>query len=200
MRLRQLGLLASVSFGAILVQAGLAPGALAQSATALTGVVSSQEEGNMEGVLVNAKKEGSTITITVVTDAKGNYSFPADRLAPGKYTISIRAAGYTLVGQKATEVTAGSTATADLKLGKTRNIAATLSNAEWLNSLPGSDQQKQFMIQCTSCHTLQRVLTSAHDAAEYEQVFNRMGRYSPGSTPIHPQPLLPGPRGERPPV
>ena len=166
MQLRHLCLLASVSFGAILLQAGLPSGAQAQTGAALTGTVSSQEEGNMEGVLVNAKKEGSTITITVVTDAKGNYSFPADRLAPGKYTISIRAAGYTLVGPKATEVTAGSTATADLKLGKVRNIAATLSNAEWLNSLPGSDQQKQFMIQCTSCHTLQRVLTSSHDAAE----------------------------------
>src|SRR5215470_3871150 len=196
MRLRQLGLLASVSFGAILVQAGLAPGALAQSGAALTGVVSSQEEGNMEGVLVNAKKEGATVTITVVTDQKGNYSFPADRLSPGKYTISIRAAGYTLLEPKATEVTAG--ATADLKLGKARNLAATLSNGEWLTSLPGSHQQKQFMIQCVGCHTLQRVLTSAHDAAEYEQVFNRMGRYSPGSTPIRPQPLLPGPRGARP--
>jgi streptogramin lyase len=196
MRLRHLCLLATVS----LLPFGLPQGALAQSGAALTGAVSSQEEGNMEGVLVSAKKDGSTITITVVTDAKGNYSFPADRLAPGKYTISIRAAGYTLVGAKATEVTAGSTATADLKLGKARNLAATLSNAEWLNSLPGSDQQKQFMINCVSCHTLQRVLTSAHDAAEYAQVFNRMGRYSPGSTPIHPQPLLPGPRGERPPV
>jgi virginiamycin B lyase len=27
-----------------------------------------------------------------------------------------------------------------------------------------------------------------------------MGTYSPGSTPTHPQPLLPGPRGERPPI
>jgi streptogramin lyase len=56
------------------------------------------------------------------------------------------------------------------------------------------------MINCVSCHTLQRVLTSTHDAAEFEQVFNRMGRYSPGSTPARPQPLLPGPRGERPAV
>src|SRR5690242_4374375 len=188
MRLRHLYLLATVS----VLPFGLPHDALAQSGAALTGVVSSQEEGNMEGVLVNAKKEGSTITTTVVTDAKGNYSFPADRLAPGKYTISIRAAGYTLVGPKATDVTAGATATADLKLGKVRNIAGTLPNAEWLNSLPGSDQQQQFMIQCTSCHTLQRVLTYSRDAAEYEQVFNRMGRYSPGSTPIRPQPLLPG--------
>ena len=37
-------------------------------------------------------------------------------------------------------------------------------------------------------------------AEEYEQVFKRMGLYSPGSTPARPQPLLPGPRGERPPV
>src|SRR5262245_7094295 len=137
MRLRNLCLLATIS----VLPFGLQPDALAQSGAALTGVVSSQEEGNMEGVLVNAKKEGSTITVTVVTDEKGNYSFPADRLSPGKYTISIRASGYTLVGPKATEVTAGVTAKADLKLGKARNLASTLSNAEWLNSLPGSDRK-----------------------------------------------------------
>jgi streptogramin lyase len=199
MRLRHLCLLASVSFGAILVNAGLQP-AQAQSAAALTGTVSSQEEGNMEGVLVTAKKEGSNINVTVVSDDKGNYSFPADRLSAGKYTITIRAAGYTLVGPRNAEVTAGSAAKADIKLGKTRNVATQLSNAEWLNSLPGTDQQKIFMINCVGCHTLQRVLTSTHDAAEFEQVFVRMGRYSPGSVPARPQPLLPGPRGERPAV
>ena len=40
----------------------------------------------MEGVLVNVKREGSTITTTVVTNEKGQYSFPADRIEPGKYT------------------------------------------------------------------------------------------------------------------
>src|SRR5438093_11471705 len=109
MRLRHLCLLATVS----ILPFGLPQGALAQSGAALTGVVSSQEEGNMEGVLVNAKKDGATVTVTVVTDAKGNYSFPADRLSPGKYTISIRAAGYTLTGPKTADVTAGATATAD---------------------------------------------------------------------------------------
>src|SRR5438067_13733349 len=38
---------------------------------ALTGQVTSAEEGRMEGVLVSAKKAGSTITITVVTDDQG---------------------------------------------------------------------------------------------------------------------------------
>ena len=47
----------------------------------------------MEGVLVSAKKTGSTITTTVVTDEKGRYQFPAVRLAPGHYAMRIRATG-----------------------------------------------------------------------------------------------------------
>ena len=54
----------------------------AQSATALAGKVTSTEEGAMEGVLVTAKKAGSTITVTVVSGKDGRYSFPADRLGP----------------------------------------------------------------------------------------------------------------------
>ena len=46
----------------------------------LTGLVSSQREGPMEGVLVSAKRAGSTITVTVVSDAQGRYSFPKNRL------------------------------------------------------------------------------------------------------------------------
>ncbi|MEA2987396.1 MAG: hypothetical protein QOG83_107 [Alphaproteobacteria bacterium] len=200
MRLRHLALLASVSSGALMLQTALLAPAQAQSAAALTGTVSSTEEGNMEGVLVSAKKDGTNITTTVVSDDKGNFSFPAERLSAGKYTVSIRASGYVLAGAKDATVTAGQTAKHDIKLGKARNIVGTLSNAEWLNSLPGTDQQKQFMINCVGCHTLQRVLTSNHTAEEYANVFKRMGTYSPGSVPARPQPLLPGPRGERPAV
>jgi hypothetical protein len=203
MRLRNLCLLASVSFGAFLFQAGLTlSGALAQSSAALSGTVSSTEEGNMEGVIVSARKDGSNITVSVVSDDKGNFSFPADRLGPGRYIISIRASGYSLAGPKEATVNAGQTAKADVKLGRVRgrDILPMLSNAEWLNSLPGSDQQKQFMTNCVGCHTVKRILTNPHTPEEYQQVFRRMGTYSPGSTPARPQPLLPGPRGERPPI
>ena len=195
MRGRQRWLGAAV---ALLAAASMSSGAHAQAA--LTGLVSSSEEGAMEGVLVSAKKEGSTITTTVVTDEQGRYSFPAARMEAGKYTISIRAIGYKLEGLKTVEVPTGSTATADLKLGKVKSLVPQLSNAEWLLSLPGADKQKAFLTMCVGCHTLQRVLTSNHDAAEFQQVFLRMARYSPGSTPTNPQPLLPGPRGERPAV
>ena len=50
----------------------------------------------MEGVLVSAKRMGSTVTVTVVSDAQGRYSFPANRLEPGEYAVRIRAGGYEL--------------------------------------------------------------------------------------------------------
>src|ERR1700722_7254946 len=78
----------------------------AQTAAALSGRVSSAEEGVMEGVLVSARKEGATITTTVVSDDKGEFSFPAERLGPGRYTIAIRAAGYDLDGPKGVDVPA----------------------------------------------------------------------------------------------
>src|SRR2546423_11756671 len=62
----------------------------------VSGRVTSAEEGAMEGVLVSAKKAGSTITVTVVSDAEGRYRFPDKKLSPGKYTVSVRAVGYEL--------------------------------------------------------------------------------------------------------
>src|ERR1700754_4028834 len=110
----------------LLVGVGVAPFLFnpAQAQTALSGQISSAEEGLMEGVLVSAKKDGSNITVTVVSDDKGKYSFPADRLSPGQYKMSILAVGYVLDGAKPVEVATGTPATADLKLAKTKNLSA----------------------------------------------------------------------------
>jgi hypothetical protein len=179
------------SSAAVLLQLGAAStAAQAQSAVALTGKVSSAAEPVMEGVVVSAKKDGSTITVSVVTDDKGQYSFPAARLEPGHYTIQIRAAGYDLDDPKTTDVTAGQAATADLQLKPTRNLSAQLTDAEWLMSMPGSEEQKTFLLNCNSCHTIERIVKSTHDADEFLQVFERMGRYYPGSTPRKPQRLV----------
>jgi streptogramin lyase len=199
MRLSKSCLAAAVGLGGVLLVSSLASVG-AQAQTALTGIVSSGEEGAMGGVLVSVKREGSTITTTVVTDEQGRYAIPAARMEPGKYTLAIRAIGYRLDGPKTVDVPAGTAASAGLKLAKVKSLVPQLSNGEWLLSLPGADRQKAFLTMCVGCHTLQRVMTSQHDAAEFQQVFLRMARYSPGSSPTHPQPLLPGPRGERPAV
>src|SRR5580700_9703063 len=77
---------------------------------ALTGKVTSAQEGAMEGVLVTAKKPGATVAITVVTNKDGVYSFPASRLVPGQYDIKIRAVGYDLDGKGVADVAGEKTA------------------------------------------------------------------------------------------
>ncbi len=191
MQSRTIGLMTGVCLAALLPLA-----AQAQTA-ALSGTVTSAKEGAMEGVLVNVKKEGSTITTTVVTDDKGHYSFPADRLEPGKYTVTIRAVGYVLDGPKSIEIAAGKDAKADIKLNETKNLKAQLTNAEWLKSAPGTVNQKKAMGDCAGCHTLQRIFMSAHDADEWRQIFPRMNGYANGSQPNRPHLLPPGARTNR---
>jgi virginiamycin B lyase len=164
--------------------------ASAQAPVALAGQVSSAKEGAMEGVVVSAKQAGGTITVSVVSDAKGHYSFPAARLEPGQYALAIRAIGYELDGPKTADVATGQAASADIKLKPTHNLSGQLTNAEWMMSMQGSDEQKAILLNCNGCHTIERIVRSVHNADEFLQIFQRMGGYYPGSTPRKPQRLV----------
>src|ERR1700694_1066117 len=137
-----------------LVLALSAPASLrADTPAALTGQVTSEAEGAMEGVVVTAHKDGSIVSISVTTDAQGRYVFPENRLEPGHYNIAIRAVGYDLSAPASGDVGGETTAKVDLKLNKARNLSSQLSNAEWMMSIPGSDDQKLTLLDCVSCHT-----------------------------------------------
>src|SRR6266851_7799309 len=111
-------LVLSVTAGlAVILSQGASHQAWAAGA-ALTGQVSSAEEGNMEGVVVSAKKAGSTTMVSVTTDAQGRYTFPENRLEPGQYSLAIRAVGYDIGAPTTATVAAESSATADIKLKK----------------------------------------------------------------------------------
>src|SRR2546422_1226179 len=123
------------------------------SSVALTGQVTSAEEGPMEGVIVSAKKAGSTITVSVVSDEQGRYRFPAAKLEPGAYSLRIRAVGYDMEGPHEVEIAKGTATTADLKLTKARDLAAQLSNSEWLARLLGTDHTQASILNCHYCNT-----------------------------------------------
>ncbi len=65
----------------------------ASAPAALSGVVSAQEEGKMEGVLITARRDGANFTVSVVSDAQGKDGFPRTHLESGKYTLAMRAVG-----------------------------------------------------------------------------------------------------------
>jgi hypothetical protein len=163
---------------------------VAQSSTALGGRVASVQEGPMEGVLVSAKRAGSTITVTVVSDAQGRYGFPSSRLQPGTYTLSIRAVGYDLNGSGNAEIKTGETTTVDLNLTPSRDVAAQLSNSEWLASFPGSEAEKSSIRACTHCHTLERIARSRYDVDALTKVIARMATYPQLSFPLKIQKLV----------
>ena len=163
-----------------LVFALVPPPADAQSASpALSGRISSQEEGDMEGVIVRAKKAGSTIAVSVVSDAQGRYAFPANRLDAGQYALSIRATGYMLEGPASVTIGTQKNAAADLKLRKATadETASQLSNSEWLMSWPGTQQQKNAIRGCNHCHTYERIMRSKFDPATALATIERMSRY-----------------------
>ena len=184
-----------LSFGAM-TSMGLAALAIAGShpaiaqghgPAALAGTVSSAEEGKMEGVVVSAKRPGSTIMVSVSTNAQGQYSFPQDRLAPGAYDITIRAIGYTLKPTSATIQSGGSTQL-DLALAKATPdvLALQMSNSEWIQSAPGTPGQKMALERCFDCHGLQRPIFSKKNASEMAFTLERMTAHSANASPNFP--------------
>jgi virginiamycin B lyase len=170
---RNLGFLAalSVSFASAVAHAQ-AP------APALTGHVTGPDGAALEGVLVSAQAERSPMTITVASDQSGGFSFPAAKLAAGHYALRIRAEGYELDGPDAADVTGRAPATVDLKLRQAKDLAAQLTNTEWFMSFPGSADQKRALIECMSCHTLERIARSKLDADALMPVLRRMTNYA----------------------
>jgi streptogramin lyase len=177
------GVACGAAVGASVLTAGTSTRVAAQGSAALTGVVTSQAEGKMEGVLVTARREGAKFDVTVVSDAQGRYTFPRSHIEPGPYALKIRAVGYDLASPGSVEVTSGKTATLDLSLEPTKDLSSQITSVEWLMSLPGTDEQKAMVqrqiLSCTYCHSLERIVKSKHTAEQFVDIIDRMAAYYP---------------------
>ncbi len=161
-------------------------GPSAVRAEILTGSVNSAAEGAMEGVLVSAQKAGSPITVTVVSDAARPFSFPGWDADGGTLRTAHPRDGYELDGPQAVDLGAAPTDVA-FKLRPTADLAAQLTNTEWFMSMPGTPEQKRPLIECMSCHTLERIVRSTYNAAALFPVLKRMAQYANNTTQAHVQ-------------
>src|SRR5262249_52503309 len=67
-------------------------------------------------------------------------------------------------------------------------LSVHLWNCEWITSVPGTDKQKDWLLNCVGCHTLERVVRSPYDADTFmKAVLPRMQGYVNQSIPQHPQ-------------
>src|SRR5207247_9956396 len=108
----------------------------------------------------------------------------------GEYTLSIRAVGYDIGSPAKATVANGKAATADIKLKTTKNLAGQLTNAEWMMSIPGTEEEKAGLLNCVGCHTLERVVRPTHDSDESTRLLSRTLGYVAVSQPIKPQTMI----------
>src|SRR5438046_8710744 len=99
----------------------------------------------MEGVVVSAKKAGSTVTVSVVSDDRGRFAFPSSKLGSGSYSLKIRATGYELEAPSSVEITLALPVAVDLELRRVRDITPQLTNHEWIARFPGTAAQRKLL-------------------------------------------------------
>ena len=187
-RKRAYGLCFALAITAALVQTGaVALAHAAPASAALAGRVTSPTGAPMEGVIIGASLAGSTITLEVVSNQAGDYDFPASRLAPGRYRLEIRAIGYALAGPSEVTVHPGSMATANLSLRTATDIDDQMTNSDWLISMPGNLSQKDLLLNCTTCHTIERIVTSHFTAQDFKGVMQVMAGFANQASDLSPQ-------------
>ena len=160
-----------------------------QSSVALTGQVTSAEEGPMEGVLVSAKKTGSTITITVVSDRAGPISFPVAKLDPGEYALRIRAVGYELRGARdGVEVAPQKTTTARSQAPQGAAISHRSSRMRnGSPACPAPTSRKRLSAPARTATPSSGSRGRVTTAEEFVPVIERMASYPPLAFPLMPQ-------------
>jgi hypothetical protein len=79
-----------------------------------TGRVADPSDAPIAGAAITVKNEGTNITATSKTDARGNYTVPF--LQPGSYSITVAAEGYKQVTRSGIALTVAQTTAIDFKL------------------------------------------------------------------------------------
>jgi streptogramin lyase len=143
--------------------------------SSLSGEVKSQKGESLEGVLVRAKREGTPVAYSVISDAQGKYRFP--KLESGKYFVqTVRADGMEPASQFL-EIQQNGESHANFSLGPAKNMIEQMSAADWVLNLPGSPAQvSQAQNRCITCHNLYNLMSFRFDQDGWAKIIRTMGR------------------------
>ena len=76
---------------------------------------------------------------------------------------------------------------ADLQLAQGARSRRAAHQYRMAESIPGTDSDKKTLLDCMSCHTLERIVRSTHDADEFMRGADADGELRQQLTPLHPQ-------------
>jgi virginiamycin B lyase len=149
----------------------------------LAGAITSAAGQKLEGVTVSAKREGTTITTSVYTDATGNYYFPP--LADGKYQVWAQALSFE-TAKGTVELAANSKHNITLTpMADREAVIRQLPSELLVAALPEDTEddariKKIFTNNCTACHSPGYALQFKFDEAGWNKIINLM-KVVPGS-------------------
>ncbi|HVQ61359.1 MAG TPA: carboxypeptidase regulatory-like domain-containing protein [Burkholderiales bacterium] len=143
----------------------------------LSGAITSRSGQKLEGVTVSAKREGSTISTSVYTDAAGAYYFPP--LPAGKYRVWAQALGFE-ASRAAVDLSAARRADFSLQeMTDPEQRFRQLPGEMMVAALPESSaddarMKKIFMNNCTGCHSTSYTLQFRFDEAGWNHIIDLM--------------------------
>src|SRR5262245_61736042 len=148
---------------------------LAAEDSLLSGRVVSSSGQPLAGIPVRAHRENSNIAVSVYTNSRGDYVFPAwSDLSAGAYSIGVNLPDFEPVKREAVALSAAKTARVDFTLQSRQPSIADATASEIVAALPGTDEQKHLLIQCDNCHSLQFGLRTARTKDGWVQIIRRM--------------------------
>jgi len=147
----------------------------AQGQSLLEGKVTSSGGAAVAAIPVRAQRANSNITVSVYTNSRGEYSFPAwSDATPGTYAVSVQLPDFERVTREGVALAAGRTTRVDLTLQPRQPTLADATATDIVMALPGTDEQKHLLIQCDNCHSLQWALKNPHTREEWGQIVRKM--------------------------
>jgi virginiamycin B lyase len=148
---------------------------LAAEDSLLGGRIASSSGQPVAGIPVRAHRGNSNITVSVYTNSRGEYSFPAwSDLSAGSYSLAIELPDFEPVKRDGVTLSAGNTARVDFTLQSRQPSIADATASEIVAALPGTNDQKHLLIQCDNCHSLQFALRTPRTKEGWTQIIRRM--------------------------
>ena len=172
LRMRRAWVLATLVTLAVVLMYQWPSEVTAAEGSLLEGRVTSSTGETLAGIPVRANR--GNITVTVYTNSRGEYSYPEwSHMSAGSYSIGVELPDYEIITQTVT-LSAGSTASVDLKLTARTPSVEDVTASEIMAALPGTNEQKHLAIQCDNCHSLQFAFRVPRDKEGWKQIITQM--------------------------
>ncbi|HKZ79899.1 MAG TPA: carboxypeptidase regulatory-like domain-containing protein [Pyrinomonadaceae bacterium] len=124
----------------------------------------------LPGVFVRARNRVTGCSIYVLSQAQGRYEI--NDLEPGEYELMVAGRGWT--GPAQTVTNDQSLAPVNLRVKRAAIYPSELTSAEILPLLPKGEGKEVLVSNCTSCHTLQKMVSGEWNTSAWREITANM--------------------------